>query len=215
MRSADPALPFFVPDRPYTLDEWTAIEEATGERFEYWGRHLLSASEMVGASIRHSLLGGNLCYVAGQLERAWTDVAPGRTPCLAFTKGLLVAIREAADYAYPDAMIVRGPVEHDCAEPNAVTNPLVIFEILSEVSEAFDRGYKFERYGEIDTLREYVLVAQAERRVEVFARETSSSPWQSAVYASEAEEVCIPSMEGGLLFKALYRNWDRFEGPAD
>ena len=106
-------------------------------------------------------------------------------------------------------------VEHDRAEPNAVTNPLVIFEILSEVSEAFDRGYKFERYGEIDTLREYVLVAQAERRVEVFARATSDSPWQSAVYASEAEEIRIPSIEGRFLFKALYRNWYRFEGPAD
>jgi Uma2 family endonuclease len=51
-----------------------------------------------------------------------------------------------------------------------VVNPIVLVEVLSESSEAYDRGAKAAHYRRIPTLREYVLVAQDEPRIEIYRR---------------------------------------------
>jgi Uma2 family endonuclease len=56
-------------------------------------------------------------------------------------------------------------------DPDAVTNPTVIVEVLSPSTEASDRGEKWRHYQRIDSLREYVLVSQGEPYVEVFRRD--------------------------------------------
>jgi Uma2 family endonuclease len=73
--------------------------------------------------------------------------------------------------AYPDVMIFCGDIQGDAADPRrAATNPTVLIEVLSETTEEYDRGEKFENYKSIASLEEYVLVYQNERKVEIFSR---------------------------------------------
>jgi Uma2 family endonuclease len=80
---------------------------------------------------------------------------------------------------YVDAIVVCGPLEtisvrkNDRALGQAVTNPAVVVEVLSESTERYDRDGKFKAYKEIGSLREYVLVSQEERRIELFRRADS------------------------------------------
>jgi Uma2 family endonuclease len=84
---------------------------------------------------------------------------------------------EAADLAtYADASVVRGPLETKVVKKNgkslgeAVTNPTIIVEVLSESTERYDRDGKFQAYKQLRSLREYVLVSQEERQIEVHRR---------------------------------------------
>ena len=71
--------------------------------------------------------------------------------------------------------VVCGPLAADPDDPNAVSNPTVLVEVLSDRTEAYDRGEKFEHYRLIPELREYVLVSHRERLVEVRRREPDGS----------------------------------------
>lgn len=68
-------------------------------------------------------------------------------------------------------MVFCGEMQGDAADPlRAATNPSVIVEVLSDSTEEYDRGEKFENYKSIASLDEYVLVHQNERAFEVFSR---------------------------------------------
>ena len=70
----------------------------------------------------------------------------------------------------------------DPSSPTHVTNPKVIFEVLSPSTEFYDRGEKREHYQQIDTLREYVLLSQTAPKIELWSRASASEAWSFAVY---------------------------------
>jgi Uma2 family endonuclease len=73
-------------------------------------------------------------------------------------------------YTYPDVSVAcEAPRFADDAE-DTLLNPIVLIEVLSESTEAYDRGRKFEMYRRIPSLREYLLVSQWEPRLESFLR---------------------------------------------
>jgi len=82
-------------------------------------------------------------------------------------------------------------------------NPTVIIEVLSPNTESDDRGKKFQRYREIDTLRDYVLIAQDEARIERFARQESGL-WQLSEATGLAAEVALPSIGCVLRLAEVY-----------
>ena len=71
---------------------------------------------------------------------------------------------------YPDVTVICGPIDRDPEDANAATNPTVIVEVLSDSSEAYDRGDKFAHYRQIASHRTYVLVSQHEPRIEIYRR---------------------------------------------
>lgn len=77
--------------------------------------------------------------------------------------------------------LVLGRLETDPEDANAITNPFLLVEILSDSTEARDRGVKAAHYRHVPSLREYVLVSQHERRIEVQRRTTQAagSSWRS------------------------------------
>jgi Uma2 family endonuclease len=94
--------------------------------------------------------------------------------CEVYASDTMLYIPPVGLATYADASVVCGPLETVTVKKNgkslgqAVTNPIVIIEVLSESTERYDRDGKFQAYKHIVTLREYVLVSQDERRVEVF-----------------------------------------------
>jgi Uma2 family endonuclease len=74
-------------------------------------------------------------------------------------------------YTYPDVTVICGEPRFDDSELDTLLNPTLLIEVLSPSTESYDRGKKFANYRTLDSLREYVLVAQEEVRVEVFTRQ--------------------------------------------
>lgn len=197
--------PFVVdPKRHYSLDEWQAIEELTGERFEYHRGRLVPARAMAGGTGPHALIGGN---VIGSLFRIVTQVDNGvkRSSCGVYSSDLRLMLEAEQRYVYPDAAVVCGEPEYDAAVPTAVRNPLLVVEVISPGSSAFDTGPKFDYYAALPSLREYVLVAQDAARVEVRARADAAADWTIAVADGREVAARLPSLAAELPLAEVYR----------
>jgi len=142
-----------------TYAEYLAMEEASPEKHE-WVKGEVRA--MSGGTPDHALVIAN---VGGELHRQLR----GR-PYRVHSESLRVRVLETDLTTYPDVSVVCGRREFDPDDNHAVVNPIVLVEVLSPSTEGFDRGAKFAHYRRIPSLREYVLVAQEAKRVEVFRR---------------------------------------------
>src|SRR5207237_9462577 len=92
-------------------------------------------------------------------------------PCMVFNSDLRVKVEATGLITYPDVTIVCGE-QRLIGEPEyALANPTVLVEVLSDSTEAYDRGTKFEHYGQIASLREYLLVSQRKPRIEQYIRQ--------------------------------------------
>ncbi len=118
---------------------------------------------MAGGSPEHA-------RIAGSLARLLGNAAQGQ-PCAVFSSDLRVRIVETDRSTYPDLTIVCGHRETAADDPEAIVNPAVIVEVLSDGSEANDRGEKFAHYRRLASLQEYILVGQKTQRVELYRRD--------------------------------------------
>ncbi len=199
-----PKLSTFVPDSRYTIQQWLAIEEVTGEKYEYHDGNLVSVRAMAGGTFVHAQITFNLGGVA------YRDLqAQERADCTGLSSDLRVYIPEENRYLYPDLTIVCGKPEFDVTVPTAIVNPLIVFEVTSPSSRDYDEHAKFDFYGQLPSLREYVIVSQDRRRVEVRMREQASAPWKSSFYTEANPAFDLPSLPGAAFsFEEVYRNWE-------
>ena len=116
---------------------------------------------MTGGSRAHNLIVTNLVRELSSRLRGG--------PCEVYSNDLRVGIQTANLYTYPD-VVVCDPPEFEDDQFDTLLNPTLIVEVLSPSTESYDRGKKFERYRSIETLRNYLLVAQDQPRVERFQR---------------------------------------------
>jgi Uma2 family endonuclease len=99
--------------------------------------------------------------------------------CETYSSDTMLYIERKSLATYADASVICGARETTTVKKNgkslgqAVTNPCIVVEVLSEATERYDRDGKFQAYKELPSLEEYVLVSQDSRRVEVFRRKTS------------------------------------------
>ena len=137
-------------------------------------------------SVKHEYLRGEVFAMAGgTLERgrlgsrfSWLSRSGlGDRPCEAFSSDAKVRVDATDLTTYPDVAVICGRIERSPADAEAATNPVVLVEVLSDSTEAYDRGEKFAHYRRLSALREYVLVSQGEPRIEVFRR-TPSGTWE-------------------------------------
>jgi Uma2 family endonuclease len=118
---------------------------------------------MAGGTRRHSLITGNLLRELGSRF-------DGRN-CVAYNSDLRVKIEATGLWTYPDISVACGDQRFLDSEDDVLLNPLLIAEVLSESTEAYDRGVKFAHYRTISSLREYLLVSQWEPRIDQFIRQ--------------------------------------------
>lgn len=174
----------------YTWKQYLTLERESTVKHEYLEGEIYA---MAGGTPEHSLLATNAIIALGrQLE--------GR-PCRVFNSDLLVHIQPSGLAAYPDVTVVCGELRRDPDAKNLVTNPAVIVEVLSDATETFDRGEKFERYRQCPTLKEYVLVSHRERLIEVFRR-GQGEDWPRT--EARTGSIRIDSLECELKVDAVY-----------
>lgn len=177
-------------------EEYLRQERLAEFKSEYIDGELLAMS---GARRAHILITVN---IAGDLNRQLR----GR-PCEVYTQDMRVRITEGNLYAYPDVVVVCGPPEFQDDEFDVLLNPTVIIEVLSESTEGYDRGLKFERYRRRASLQEYVLVAQDRVSVERYTRE--GDHWILTEAHGLDNVVELPSIGCALTLRDVY---DKVEG---
>ena len=145
-----------------TPEEYLAFERRSEERHEYVDGELFAMS---GASERHNLIVVNF-------SREISLQFKGRS-CKVYTNDMRVTIAGTARYCYPDVAALCNPAVFDDEQKDTLLNPNLIIEVLSASTEAYDRGEKFEYYRRIESLKEFVLVAQDKPYIERFTRQTN------------------------------------------
>ena len=193
---------FGLENRTYTIEEWQAIEERTGEKFEFIDGRLVNWQAMAGGTGIHALLSTNF---TGAMFRRFVEGEARYGDCNAYNSDLQLKLPEGRKYVYPDAAIVCGEPVYDTVLKTAIQNPTVVAEVLSESSFQYDTGKKFEYYAKLESLREYVLIRQDEYVVETRTRTEAGGPWQ-IVFAHEREHVAVlPTLDIELPLAELYR----------
>jgi len=157
---------------------------------------------MAGASPEHVLITANVTRELGlQLK--------GR-PCRVYSIDLRVRVSETGLYTYPDVVVVCETPQFNDAHRDTLLNPTLIVEVLSPTTEAYDRGEKFGHFRRLESLREYVLVAQDRPRVERYLRQGESNEWLLAEASGLQATLPLSSIGCTLALSEVY---DKVELP--
>jgi Uma2 family endonuclease len=175
-----------------TYAEYFAFEDKSVERHEFLNGEVFAMS---GGTIEHA---GLIAGVTSALMQAVRD-----RPCRVFSSDLRIRIRPTGLTTYPDVSVVCGKAEVDAEDPHAIVNPTVIVEVLSDSTEAYDRGEKAAHYRHLPSLREYVLVSQHRPRIEVH-RKNVAGRWELYEYES-GSRVELASVGCTLAVDEVYR----------
>ncbi len=174
-------MPTPVPVARMTYAEYLAFEARGETKHEYLAGEVFA---MAGGTVEHGALAAAMTVALGSALR-------GR-PCRALSSDVRVRIQSTDLSTYPDVTVVCGKVETDEKDPDGVLNPSLIVEVLSDSTEAYDRGAKAAHYRRIPSLGEYVLVSQREPLIEVYRRNERGN-WELVAEAREGERAEIAS----------------------
>jgi Uma2 family endonuclease len=177
----------------YTPEEYLALERNAEFKSEYLDGRIVA---MTGATIEHATITGN---VHGELR---TRLRGG--PCRAFVSDMRVQVGGGRRYTYPDVTAVCGEPRLMDATLDTLMNPVLIVEVLSPSTEAYDRGEKFQHYRAIDTLREYVLIAQDRVLVERYVR--SGEFWTLSAITDLDASLELTSVGCTIPLREIYEN---------
>ncbi len=182
-----------LPDRLWTPEEYLAFDRSAPIRHEYLDG---SVYAMAGARLHHNLIVSNT--IAALISGL------GGRPCMVLASDQRVSAAKAKMYAYPDISVVCGAPRYDREQGDVLYNPTLIVEVLSPATEMFDRTVKFQRYQTIESLREYVLIAQDRPLVEVYTRQADER-WLIGYGRASDAVVILEALGCTLALADVYR----------
>jgi Uma2 family endonuclease len=168
------------PKTSLTEQEYLAIERRAEFRSEFFGGEMFA---MAGASRKHNRIVTNL---VSSLDNQLRE-----RPCNVYSSDLRVKIPATGLYTYPDVVVTCGEEEFADEEYDILLDPLVVIEVPSDSTEAYDRGKKFEHYQSVESLSTYVLVTRNSMRVEKYVRRDGGA-W---LYTEAHEEGAVVEIE--------------------
>ncbi|MBF0230815.1 MAG: Uma2 family endonuclease [Desulfamplus sp.] len=180
-------------DEKITPKEYLEFERTSEFKHEYFDGEIFA---MVGASLNHNQISMNLSRELGvQLKHS---------PCRPFINDLRVKVQEIEKYTYPDIVIVCGDIKLEKESGmETLLNPIVIIEVLSNSTEAYDRGAKFQHYQLIPSLQEYILVSQYSPLVEKYVR-SDKGQWIYTSYEGMDKTIAIEAVKCELILSDIY-----------
>ena len=181
-----------------SLEEYNQLEEQTSVRYEYHGGELYAmagAATDVG-SPKHGIIAAN---VIGSLQNRL------KKGCRVGSSDLKFYIPSIDKSLYPDASVVCQPYQVSKQDRNALTNPLLLVEVLSESNASYDRGAKFHYYSELHSLREYVLIEQSSWKAETRYRSTPEDEWKLNWFEGKDAEVVLRSINATIPLAEFYQ----------
>lgn len=184
----------FQPKNLYTLEDYLELEKSSNEKFEYWGGTVWSMS---GVSENHDQIAGNLQF---EIRSQLRDKG-----CRIHTSDMRVKVPDYPPYRYPDLSALCGEaVFEKLGGIDMLVNPQLIVEVLSETTEAFDRGDKFSYYKSIESFSEYLLVAQHRPHVSQFVKQGDF--WINTEANSLDDTITLNSVPAEITMASIYRD---------
>lgn len=180
----------------YTPEEYLVLEEAAEYKSEYYQGEIFAMS---GGSVNHNRI---VMSLSSKLETSL-----GGSKCEAFMSDIRVWVEAKGVFTYPDITIVCGDLQFYKKRNDTITNPLIIFEVLSKSTESYDRGKKFEIYRAIPALREYILIDQYNIHIEQFAI-GNESKWVLTEYSDEDDVFQLFNVHFQMPLKEIYKRVD-------
>ncbi len=177
-----------------TVDEWRELERSSHDsKHEYIDGQVYAMS---GGSLTHGSIGSNTVRVLQDALRA-----AGKS-CYTYNSDVAVRL-SSRRYTYPDTSVTCDERDRPTPDKTEIQAPRVIVEVLSDTTEAYDRGRKFAYYRGCPTVEEYVLVASKYQAVEVYRRTPHS--WTYDAYGP-SDEIVLTSLAIRISVAALYRD---------
>ncbi len=170
-----------------THEEYFALEQAEDQRYEY---HAGEVFAMAGGTESHALISMNI-------GAALVSALRGK-PCRVYGADMKLYVSDYDNFCYPDVQVL---CEKGIRHGIYVENPVLIVEVLSDSTESYDRGRKFERYRSIGSLQYYLLADQGRKHVELYERE-SASRW---TLSDPQDRLVFQSLDIGLDVEEIYR----------
>ena len=182
----------YPPQHFYTPEEYLTFERASATKHEYLNGNILAIRRV---NAQHVLLVTNLVGELGVQLKAG--------PCNVYSAALRVRTAPTGLYTYPDVIVVCDEPRFSDDQKDTLLNPALIIEVLSESTEDYDRGGKFEQYRTIDSFVEYLLVAQDRPHVEHYTRQADGS-WVLCETNSLEEIIHLKSVPCSLRMADIY-----------
>ena len=183
-----------IPKKKYTLEEYLELDKNSEERYEYFDGEVFA---MAGGSPDHARLSGAIYSLPEQkLE--------GRD-CEAFNSEMRIKVPAALPYRYPDASVVCGePIFVELDGQQMLINPILIVEVLSPSTVAYDLGEKFTGYQSVESFREYLLISQDRPHVIQHVKQAKRK-WLRIEIEGMDSEVTLESIGVILTLREIYR----------
>lgn len=164
-----------------SVEEYVSLLRESQTKWEYVDGQVYA---MAGETPDHSLISANITRELGNALKG--------TSCRAYNADLEIAVSWSR-YLFADASVVCGPVETFDIHKNAVKNPTLIVEVMSDSTKGYNKDKKFFLYQQIPSLREYVLIDQEEPIVIVHYK-TDGHLWRYSAYQKMDEMVLFESI---------------------
>ena len=127
-----------------SLHSYLKLDEESQEKYDYYDGYVYA---MAGGTLNHGIICRNiLCQI-------WTQLRQNKSTCQVFSDELKVHVEAKNSFFYPDVMVICGKLKESEIEPNAITNPQIIIEVLSKTTSTYDRGDKFFAYNQLDDFK--------------------------------------------------------------
>lgn len=183
------------PKHRYTIEEYLALERESEVKYEYWDGEIFAMS---GGTLLHDQLMGNT-------DDLLRNELRGRD-CRVFTNNMQIKVPAAPPYRYGDGSVVCGQVEVERFNgADLLVNPVLIVEVLSPSTEAYDRGDKFTYYKSIPSFREYLLIAQHRPHITHYVK-SDSGKWDYEETNDLASSVYLTTIDCSLALTDIYRD---------
>ena len=183
-----------VETKTYTAEEYLEAEVNSVDRHEFINGEIVL---MAGGSPDHNEITTNL----NAILRVSLKGKPYRI--LALNQRLWIP--QLNNYTYPDMMVVAKPIELQSGGTDTITNPLLIAEVLSKGTRAYDRDDKFAAYRSIPSFQEYLLIDQYRLRVEQYSK-TDANKWIFSEYSCAGDRLMLTSVQVEISVPDLYEN---------
>ncbi len=185
----------------YTPEEYLALEETSEDKNEYRQGEIIP---MVGATTNHNQIAGNF-YRRFPLTINNQDY-------YTYMETVRLWLSDYSIYTYPDVMVIKGQPLYQGNSQSNVINPLIIVEVLSNSTQAYDRGDKFKFYRSLPTFQEYILIEQSSYSVERYYKQKDDQ-WLIDFVTGENAVLQLVSVDWQISFQDLYQrvNFDLAE----
>jgi Uma2 family endonuclease len=182
--------------RLYSFEEYLEMEETSVEKHEFDNGKLIT---MAGGTKIHNNLS---MRVGSALIVGLDEIDEEYSVC---SSDMKVRITAKDKSVYPDVTVIKGEPIYYLGNPRVVINPVLLVEVLSNSTERYDRGTKFDYYRTLESFREYVLVSQDEPKVEVFfLQNREENLWKIVTYEGLDAVIDLHSIGCQVTMKKIY-----------